>query len=44
MFVMISSKWLDFRGTGEAGCSIVGTCSYGGAGESGRTGEIRCTL
>ena len=30
---MISSKWLDFTGTGEACCSIVGSCSYGGAYE-----------
>ena len=40
---MFSSKWLDFTGNGEADCSIVGSCSYGGAEEAGRTGEIRCT-
>ena len=39
----ISSKWLDFTGTGEAGCSIVVSCLYGSAGEAGHTGEIRCT-
>ena len=36
MFVIISSKFLDFTGTGEAGCSVVGSCSYGGAGVASR--------
>ena len=43
LFLLISSTWFDFSGTGEADCSIVGGCSYGGAGEAGRSGEICCT-
>ena len=42
MFVMISSEWLDFTGTGVASCSILGSCSDGGTGEAGCTGEILC--
>ena len=40
MFVMISSKRLDFNGIGKSGCSILGSCWYGCAREAGYTGEI----
>ena len=43
MLVKTSSKWFDFTDTGEAGCNIAGSYSYGSAGEAGRTEEIRCT-
>ena len=43
MFVVISSKCLDFTGTGEVSCSIVGSCLHSGTGEAGCTEEIRCT-
>ena len=44
MLVMISPKWLDFTGTGEAGSSIAGSCLYGGAGEHGIIGVHRPPL